>query len=197
MVEIYDLFKNGIILEENNKRIIITLNNNDLCWYFESDDIENFNFSITKQSYDIYLIFDMLFSNMKNCQVYKPNLNYPKDQYELNKHLKEIDSKNKKLYMIQKNSMLFYDDAIFWHSDDNFYNNSNILTISKQDDSYLINFKMKDYHNKVYFNHLGSRYLPFNKLFIDLFNDLVEYSKNDHQIHINEIIYNKQKELKL
>ena len=46
------------------------------------------------------------------------------------------------------------------------------------------------------FRNSGSRYNPFNIIFMKMFNKLQEYNPEYHQIHIEELEYQKKLTLK-
>ena len=38
----------------------------------------------------------------------------------------------------------------------------------------------------------GSRYWPFNIVFFNMYNDLLEYNSDYHQVHYEEYLYNEK-----
>lgn len=98
---------------------------------------------------------------------------------------------------------MFKNNVIDWHSDDFIYENASRVIIKPVEDEYEIIFvkSKKEYDDGMFmtfsvrFRNSGSRYEPYNILFMDMYNKLKEYNPNNHQIHLEEYLYN-QKTLK-
>ena len=87
---------------------------------------------------------------------------------------------------------LFHDGVITWKSDDNdgYINNAGTVSINKKEDKFVLSFT--DRVTSVRFRNSRSYYDPYNILFMDMFNDLMKYDKNDKQIHIEEYLYTEK-----
>ena len=154
---------------------IIFAGNLELYWYYKADleqlcNLEAKNFFITKENYFLYMLIDNLYENIKN-----------------NDQLKELDLSN--------SHKLFNDDIIDWHSDDYTYEESARLIIEKLKESYKIKFKkgrtdVLDYTFSIRMCNNGSRYTEFCRLFMKMYHDLIEYEPSNHQIHLEEYLYN-------
>lgn len=195
-----------IILEENGKTLTISFQGNlDLYWQlFAKDDQENLTFTITKENYAIYSAFERLYSDIEACNVFKKykkntetesveHLPYEEDfSSELNESLKK--------YRKYGEESLFKGGVIEWHCDDEPYNEANVLTISKRNDEFIVDIASNSRYlfgiNSVRIRNSGSRYEPFNIVFMRMFNELQEYEPKCHQIHMEEIAYQKKKQLK-
>lgn len=101
--------------------------------------------------------------------------------------------------MDQRNiDYLYQDDSIYYLSDDFIEEEASSFRVTKEEDLFKITFKKS--YSKEYFNtfsvrirNSGCRYGYFNIAFMNLYNNLVEYSKEQyHQIHIEEYLYNKK-----
>lgn len=84
-----------------------------------------------------------------------------------------------------------------WHSDDSPYENASYATIKKENESYIIEFhksKSEDLVDtfSIRFSNSGSRYRPYNFLFMNMYNNFKNYNFDFHQIHIEEHIYHKK-----
>ncbi|MEG1288316.1 MAG: hypothetical protein RSD29_03090 [Bacilli bacterium] len=181
----------NIITSEGTFKISFA-GNLDLYWSFYSF---NFNgdeksFTITKENYFIYTLFLELYNNIKDCNV---GFNV-----EDGKHFKD-KLKSSEAYNKEK---LFENGVVTWHSDDFEYEKSSILKIEEVNDTFVVTFiKSKDdslYDTfAVRIRNSGSRYEPFNVLFMKMYRKLVEYDPFYHQIHIEELMYQDKLERKL
>ena len=183
--------------KDDNKTFIITFCGN-LDLYF---CLYNFNnepyFIIDKSNYHIYELFDKLYNDVKNCNIFENN--ETKERY-----LKYIER-----YEYKK---LFKDNTIEWKSDDYPDEIAPYFNITKEEDYYLIKFKqciidknndyqyplVRDDYISVRLRNSGSKYEPFNCIFMRLYNSLSNIDENDlEQVHIEEYLYNQKKKLLL
>ena len=183
-----------IILEDDNKKFMIYFAGNlDLDWIIRSEeDSYKQSFIITKENYDLYNLFDELYNDIENINIYdeeKGKLCSRSNYNEL------FDKENK---------------TITWYSDETAHEVANILTIKKDNESFKLDFYIQP-HKKEYdrdfnspnyipirFRNSGSSYDPFNMLFMKMYNEMKEIDDvNDygHQIHMEEYLYNKVKKL--
>ena len=192
----YDRFK---IITDTGSFDIMFGGNLDLYWsYWPEEDFEDWplskTFTITKENYFLYQKIDELYKNIKEQRP------YPKtDKDDYTSFLKELNSSNsnesKKIdYAYEK---LFQNSIIKWYSDDMPLENASSLEIKKQEDIYSITFFQgkEEYDFPTYsvrFRNSGSRYHPYNFAFMNMYNSLIEYDPNYHQIHIEEYLYNKK-----
>jgi len=67
--------------------------------------------------------------------------------------------------------------------------------IYKENDKFRLEFilqnKKMSHYIDVRIRNSGSRYIPFNQVFMKLYNSLQEYDSDYHQIHIEEYMYQK------
>ena len=132
-------------------------------------------YTITKEDYAIYSLFDQLYDNIKNKATFLE------------------DEKNPQ--------RLLKNNDIEWHSDDFDYENASCVFIHKGLDCYQITFKKSNqtqYMPVTYwvrFRTNGSRYNLYNMYFIKMYENLIQYDENDTQIYIEEYLY-QQKILK-
>jgi len=140
----------------------------DLFWNYLSPDIFNETkktFEISKEDEQFYELIENLYNNIKS---------------------------NEKLEIYNSNK-LFQNDKILWHSDDYTYEDSAILEIKKNGESYNITFyKGKTDVRKHTFSiricNSGSRYKPFNQFFMEMYRELKNYEDNYHQVTMNEYL---------
>ena len=162
-----------IKLIDGSKNLTIMYGGNgDLYWSLVNDDWEVFyegitdHFDITKENYEVYKAFESLLLNIKAISMREEPTNY------------------NKLYDAKKNE-------VTWISDELAKEVANEVTISKQSEVIRLSFKTKpqtfgydrNYFEfgmiSIRFRNSGSRYHPFNLIFMNLFNELQNLTVND------------------
>lgn len=141
----------------------------DLCWCYE--DNENSycksnsipkTFIIAKENIFIYSLFEKSYNNVKTCNIYTD---------------KKFKRLNKTLLNSYQYNRLFNNNEIKWLSDEAPDTRANFFNIVKFDEQFVVNFERRD---KNFLNYVviirnsGSRYHPFNVIFMDMFNELQE-----------------------
>ena len=205
----YNEIYNYEFISKDNKLNISFCGNLDLYFTIYGENINEF--TITKENMTIYNLFDNLYSDIENINIYdeehfplyieteeekKEYLKEKKDEYRLHNrsNYNELFNKNNK--------------TITWYSDETAKEVANYLKIIKEEDNFKLEFYTqpyiegydRDFNSKysttIRFRNSGSRYEPFNACFMRLFNNLQKYNPDYHQITIEE--YNqKVKKLKL
>lgn len=201
---IYDIS----FIEDNKIFKMIFGGNGDLYWALY--DLNNSKlikkciseqFYITKENHEIYESFNTLYNDIKECNIFEFDewdLFYCETEEEINEKIIEKQQRNKEMTNSSSYKMLFNNDIISWRSDDCYYENANIVNIIKEDNQFIIDFKLLEENdisigNAIRFRNSGSRYDPFNILFMKQFNKLQNYDLDNHQIHMEEYIYQKTK----
>lgn len=178
-------------IETNEGKFEINYQGNlDLYWRYPCNK-ENIkketikDFYITKEDYFIYTLFNDLYISIKEN---KPYYNYPYDNEDKNEIIEDIICP------------LFKNNKIIFISDDGFIENGSRFIIEKIDeDTYKLTFKKGIYSEvtiqtfSIRISNSGSRYEPFNTVFMSMYKKLKEYDFNNHQIHIEEYMYIKKK----
>ena len=185
--DVFDIVTNEGILE------ISYQNNLDLYWAYKyKDTIDKEDkikeIIIDKENYYIYLLFDELYDSIKTHDPWKY---FPsKDIFSHNKNT--IDYNN-----------LYHDDMITWYSDD--FANTNLasnFSIKKEEDKYIVTIVRSEEEptNGNYFKTFsvrirtsGSRYGEYYIAFMTMYQKLKQYNYNNHQIHIEEYLYNQKR----
>lgn len=192
-------------IKDNNKRFVISYEGTlDLYFsaFLEGDyQSQKIEFEITKENYYLYQVFDTLYSNCLNCNIYKVDeLRYElcETNEERKELVNEIKGLNDNLRQYSEYNMLFENEYLSWKSDDNLYEEADTLNIYKEAERYKLEFirKNKEMHLGIVCrirNH-GSRYKPFNMPFMDLYNTLQKYDPEYHQVHVEEYLYQKRLE---
>jgi len=181
----YDAFT---ITTDEGKFEISYQPNLDLYWrYLPERNISNtqdiVEFSITKENYSIYTLFENLYQSITDSTSFSEST------------LVKSEIKNY--------SNLFKNSFIEWYSDDfALIENASCLKIKKENESFKVIFKksQKEPESGIHFltysiriSNSGSRYKPFNINFMKMYQALQEYDPEYHQIHIEEYLYEQKK----
>lgn len=200
--------------------------NGDLYWLLdntetmdeEKDPMYDY-FCITKGDYVLYSIFEELYDDLMNGNVFLPEQHFntnvlnltPEETEEVEEYnAKEVEHARKlndELKEDRRYQRLTADNVITWYSDEEEQNNAEIVRISKQEDSILLEFirqstkddmgqtRVPGYYS-IRFRTSGSTYTPCDLVFTRHFLKIQEYDFDaPQQIHIEEFGYN-QKQLK-
>lgn len=220
--EIYNFY-----LKQDNKILEIVFGGNlDLYWSLvnlESND--NYNdslneplvetFTITKENYSIYSLFEELMNDVKEARIFEPIV-YENDEEEMENTYPFLDlyreeercqRLNNELKRSTSYKSLYDGTSITWHSDDENYDVADAVKITKVDDTFVLEFTRppltKDKFGfrlpgrvTIRFRNSGSMYNPFNLIFMRMYNKLQEYDPDHHQVDIEELIYPKKLTIK-
>ena len=199
-------------LKQDNKILKIVFGGNlDLYWnLIISKDISKYDeieetFIITKENYFIYSLFEKLINDIKEANIFEPK--EPKNEDDIFGNTTKEDCKrwNERLKTRYHYKELYnnLDDTITWRSDDEQYEYADRVKISKIEDNIVLEFTRPKLNKNTYgyrmsesisirFRTSGSRYDEFFVPFMRMFNELQDYEPNEHQIHIEELNYNKK-----
>jgi len=166
-------------------------------------------FIITKENYFIYQLFEELINDIENSRIYLPvedELKLKFDELyentrESSKERCDILNQHYKKYFRYK--LLFENGVICWHSDEHIFEDADRVKIIKLEDNIILDFSRppvkeeeKIYHLPgriaIRFRNSGSNYDPYNIIFMRMFQKLQEYDPSYHQIHIEELEYQKK-----
>lgn len=163
-------------------------------------------FTITKENYFLYSLFEELYENIKNCNIFtftEADALFCENDKEIRDRKLEIESLNNNLRKREEYNpnRLFKDGIIEWHCDDFAYEDASILKIKKEEDNFEVIFEKSREENmsltySVRFRNSGSRYSLFNIAFMRMYNKLIDYDPEYHQVHIEECLYQKKLEKK-
>lgn len=221
---------NFYLINESKTLSIIFGGNLDLYWTLDirntktNDELkktmyEEYSeiFTITKENYFIYSLFDELYEDIKNARIYEEEIIINKDdEYSIDENdiplrimtKEEIEKRNNEYKERYFYKLLYDGEKIEWHSDEEPYEIANRVVIRKQDDNFVLEFirpeltKDKSFifnmpgRISIRFRNSGSTYDPFNIIFMKMFHKLQKYNPDYHQIHIEEINYIKKRTLK-
>ena len=197
--------KVGIIdirLEESeNKRLdIIFGGTGDIYWIYDNLEVPDLEedpmydtFIISKKDYDIYKIFDELYEDLINGNIYHPE-KLPSFYLIDNPNAQEIENKrciesNKRIKDSSRYKKLVNNGIITWYSDEEYKDNAEILRISKKADFILLEFIRQTKRDEqgqirlpglyyIRFRLDGSTYTPCDTVFWRHFNNFQEYNPN-------------------
>lgn len=168
-------------------------------------------FTITKENYQIYSLFKSLIDDIHNSKVFTPSpeirINEDEEVITLPpsiKQIKEVEERNEELKNQAGYQRIIQGDSIVWHSDDDPYDIADVLRISEENDNIILEFYRPELTGEKFsfrrpstisirFRNSGSYYLPFNIVFMRMYNKLQDFDpkldKEFHQIHIEELPY--------
>ena len=187
---------NYIALMEKSKKLeLVFSNNGDLYWVIRDNNNSNMKlFEITKEDYQIYELFELLYNDIKNKNIYNVYDEIKKctSKEQLLTVYRKYEENNE--YIKKYNDLNGTTDSISWVSDNNHYDIANMLTILKEDDKYVLVFNLRDYQsrNSIRFSNGGSRYNPYNRCFMKHFKNLNNLEIEKAQINIEEYMYLKK-----
>ena len=186
------------LINDNKKLGTVYCDNGDI-YFTPFEQGKEIDFIITKENMIIYNLFTELLKAFEQVNVFRVtdiDLSYC-NNFEERKRLFEIAlEENQKLKNSDIYKKVFLDGKITWISDDCIsfdYNTADAMTISKEKDYFKIKFTYYEnelsYIRSIRIRNARSRQKPFNALMIDLYNNLIKYDPNFHQIHIDECLY--------
>lgn len=170
-------------------------------------------FLITKENNYIYELFKKLVSDIKTPRVYEPAPEVEGTDPEIAEMLEEMNRGeseeercnrwNEELKKSERYRKLYDGENIRWHSDDDYYASADRVMISELDDSILLEFYRPENTLQtlgfripgtltIRFRNSGSTYDPLNIVFMKMYQQLQQYDPDNHQIHIDEIEYQKK-----
>lgn len=200
--------------------------NGDLYWIL--DDLEDIDvkddpmydsFNITKENYALYSLFEELYDDVIQGRIYLPeqhmNTNVEdlteEEQEEVERfnayEIEHARLENEDIKRSRRYQLLTADNVITWYSDEEQRTHAEIVRISKQEDSILLEFirqTRKDDQGQIRlpgfysirFRTSGSTYTPCDLAFTRHFLKMQEYDfEAPQQIHIEELLY-REKQLK-
>jgi len=166
-------------------------------------------FVITKENYFIYQLFDELIKDIEDSRIYLPTINELELEFDFlceDKKETSVERCNRlneehKNYFRYK--LLFQDGIICWHSDEHIFEDADRVKIYRLNDEIILEFssppvKREEYiyrmpgRTGVRFRNSGSTYNPYNIIFMRMFQKLQEYTPEYHQIHLEELEYQKR-----
>lgn len=216
------------IQENENKSLVLTWGKNgDLYWIL--DDLEEIDrkedpmydsFCITKEDFALYSVFKDLYDDLMQGRIYlpdkHPNTNVENLTEEEINIVKKFNAEstmrstqaNDEVKKDKRYKKLTADNVVTWYSDEEEASLAEILRISEQEDSILLEFvrqtkkddqgfyRLPGYYS-IRFRTSGSAYTPCDLIFSRHFLKMQEYDFNaPQQIHIEEILYKQKKKQK-
>jgi len=182
-----------------------------------SDTISNY-FNITKENYDVYRLFEQLFDDIENINIFDDDDLIPlyyESEEEKNEYIqrqleyRERQRDKYRLYNHSNYNELFdtKNRTITWYSDETAHEVANILKIKQEEDMFKLEFYVQpyiddydeDFYSPYYipirFRNSGSSYSPFNILFMKLYNNLGKIKDIENQNNSEEYLYESKMRL--
>ena len=177
-------------LEQNGNRLSIRYMGN-LDLYFTYYKKNSSSIIIDKSNMSIYNLFNELYEDVKNCNVFDKDSLVDYEEEDFENLLEENKKLNKATKYIQEK--LFINYRIKWISDDsNEDTDYNAFILKKKDGKIELSFVLNEHMNKsIRFSNSGSRHDPYNLVFMRMFNKLQKYDPECHQITIDEYNFRK------
>ena len=209
---------------ENKSLALVWGGNGDLYWILDNledidvkDDPMYDSFCITKEDYALYSMFEELYDELIQGRIFIPeeHINtYVEDLTEEERdeviehnerEIKHARKENEDIKKSRRYQLLTADNVVTWYSDEEQRNHAEIVRISKQEDSILLEFirqTKKDDQGQIRlpgfysirFRTSGSTYTPCYLVFTRHFLKMQEYDfEAPQQIHIEELLYAEKK----
>ena len=212
----------NIELKRDSDKTLSIFFGGNLDLYFSLENFfDNPTFIIGKDYYEIYALFDELYHSVINADIYghitEEEINRiifmsEEEQKDYHEAIKEELERREK----SKNSLkgrepyqnLVQDNVIIWKSDEYFEEITPFVKIKKQEDTYRLEFEKPiipdKYKNEadlmlmdprritIRFRNSGSRYEPFNIIFMKFYQGLCALDYEYHQIHIEEYLISER-----
>lgn len=175
-------------------------------------------FLITKENITLYDLFKKIVDDIKLPRVYEPTKREDLDEEDLpdpeieviladfdngKSEQEKCDEWNEELKKSERYRKLYDGENIRWHSDEDYYEIADRVMITELEDSILLEF----YRPKntldtigfrmpgtitIRFRNSGSTYDPLNIVFMKMYQQLQDYNPDYHQVHFDEIEYQKR-----
>ena len=223
-------FGTDIILEENDEDyLMITFGGNlDLYWTIHDHNESEYNkpatkrFTITKENYGVFHLFDKLFQDIDSLDVYDEEeeefipfcFDTEEEKREFFREQRERREEEKETY--RKYNKSHYNDlydkehqTIEWYSDETAMPVANSVKIQRTPETFELTFstqKHKEGYDRdfgtaytipIRFRNSGSRYDPLNIFFMKMYKalkDVDDVKDEGHQIHMDEYLFEQAKQ---
>lgn len=145
------------------------LGNLDLYWNVIPKKLneDKISFVVTYENQELYSLINEVYESISNNTI---------------NGLSEYTNEKLQKRQYSNNINLFNDSTITWHSDDEPFEESNLVKIKKNNNKYFICFDKSNsgkMNFSVRFVNSGSRYAPFNIVFMQMFKKIIG-SKEQH-----------------
>lgn len=179
--------------------------NNDIYFSLqpldEENDIEHAYVRFTKENYEVYEKFYELYYSLLTGNVYKDSdIDYDSiSEFEeefFNGFNRSSEEKNEDARKYSRWKEFAHEGVVTMMSDNCEEDYANLLRIYIDEDDLVFEFIKKnpcDMFLTFEISTSGSRYQPFEKVFMDLYNKLQSIDLSYHQVHLEELIYSLRK----
>ncbi len=181
--ELSEMGKTLKIMFAPNFDLYMSLGNGQLIPY---DSNISLSFDITKENMEIFRLFDSLYKDIVLGNIFS-DTNYLGDFTQSYEYSILVDQNCNVNWVSDDGPIEVEDSLSVSRIDEDTYR----LTFSRNDKP--MDFGFKSSHNiTVRFRNSGSRYNPFNCVFMRMFHELQSIDPDYHQIHFEEIEYVKR-----
>ena len=208
----------NIELQRDSDKTLSIFFGGNLDLYFSLENFKSDpTFVIGKDYFEIYALFDKVYQDVINADIYgniteeeidhiifMSEMNKKDYHEEIEKELKRREKYKKDLKKCHQYKSLVQDGVIIWRSDEYFDEIAPFVKIKKQENAFILEFEKPNIPNEykndadlmlmdprritVRFRNSGSRYDPFNIIFMKLYQGLCTLDYEYHQIHIEEYL---------
>lgn len=213
-------YKNICLVDGNKTLSIYYAGTGDLHWTIynseglNQDEHLHESFTITKENYQIYYLFEKLINDIKDINLYgRKEFEFPsyiETEEQKKDYLEEmeIDKDEYRKFNLSHYNDLYNDEdgSVTWTSDETGFCVANRVQIKKKDDEFLIEFSDQPYingyereyntyyHMSIRFRNSGSYFDPFNMIFMNMFYDLQKVNDESygHQICFEEYLHEQE-----
>lgn len=174
----------------------------DVYWWLKRTDGYSYEFDahnkdefiIDKENIEIYNLFDQLFSDIENVDIYDESFNEDKTKAEIRRYKDRFRKNGEGNYFDLYNKE---EKTITWYSDETANEVCNYLKIKKKEDSFELDFHTqpyipgycRDFNTSTYipirFRNSGSKYNPFNAVFLRMYMNMVKVASKQKQLKMN------------
>ena len=212
----------GFDLKREEDKTLSIFYGRNLDLYFSLENYgSDPTFLIGKDNYQIYSLFDELYERIIDANIYGTlteeeindivffsKLNGEDDHQNLANEITRRKQYQEDLKTRSCYKKLVQNNEILWKSDEYFEEITPFVRIKKLENAYLLEFNKpvvsKKYENEIdlmfrnpytitiRFRNSGSRYDPFNIIFMQLYQKLCSLDKNLDQIHIEEYLISQK-----
>ena len=156
--------------------------------FIPENKITSIDFDITKENYQVFQVFDKLYKNIIAGKPFGPDSDYKYGNYRDRWEYHTLVDKNKNITWISDDGPKELEDKfIFNKVDEDTYR----FTFVRNDKPIDYGFKSIT-SISVRIRNSGSSYSPFNCAFMLMFQELQNLDPKYHQIHFEEIEYEKK-----
>ncbi len=177
--------------KENTLKIFFAGNLDLYLMLSDGEVIDNENktlsFDITKEDYEIFSIFESLYKEIINGEVFdNDDFDEIENNYKFSDSYKKLVKENQITWISDNGPVEMEDRFVYYPLDENTYHFDFIRNDKPTDFGFKSPFGIS-----VRIRNSGSNYDPFNCVLMRMFQKLQEVDNDYHQIHFEELEYKR------